>query len=182
MARKKSFVAASRSIAWKRVKPSGVWLGEVNNAPVLRKRESYRTVMKDIMAIAQPAERRTRWNAFEDPKSSSHAPPRGDCAAVCTVESIGDRTALCLAEVAGALLPVEFPATVIRQRGIGPGDRFLWWMSDDGAIRSYDIDTDLSDTTSLPAEREQDRQMLRARSESRISRGIVWDEYEGDSP
>jgi hypothetical protein len=61
-------------------------------------------------------------------------------AAKATVDSISGRKAICLVEIAGTTLPVEFPADLLHARNLKVGMRFLWWMSQDGSVVPQNID------------------------------------------
>src|SRR5689334_21456992 len=56
------------------------------------------------------------------------------------IEEIAGRKARCVVQVAGSELPVELPVRLLDARGLKKGDRFLWWMSEDGSVAAEDID------------------------------------------
>jgi hypothetical protein len=105
-------------------------------------------------------------------------PPAQAVAAV--VRSISGSTAVCLVNIAGVVIPVDLPAEVLRFHGLTRGQRFLWWMSEDGSITRQDIDP-LSEPVLSPQQQEQGRRLF-AKLQDDLAAGRVWQGYEGDGP
>jgi hypothetical protein len=102
----------------------------------------------------------------------------GTLPAIAYLESISGRKARCIVQVAGTELPVEFPFRLLDVRGLKVGDRFLWWMSEDGSVAAQDIDD-------LPQNRLSRREIeegMRISGELRrdADAGDDWVEFQGD--
>lgn len=93
-------------------------------------------------------------------------------AAIARLESISGRTARCLVQVAGSELSVDLPLRPLEERDLKPGDRFLWWMSEDGSVAAEDID-DLPPNR-LTAAEEATAQRLHEELRQRTASGDPW--------
>lgn len=109
-------------------------------------------------------------------------PRRLSLAARCVLLSFQDGKALCKAEVASTWLRIELPAEAIRQHGLREGEKFLWWMSENGDVFDSDIDTDIPRESSLSAQEQEEVRKLYAEEMERLSKEGVWIEFKGDSP
>ena len=96
----------------------------------------------------------------------------GTLPAIAFLESIVGRKARCLVQVAGSELPVDLPVRLLDARGLKPGDRFLWWMSEDGSVAAEDID-DLPPNRLTTDEEEEAQQLYRELCED-IASGDDW--------
>ncbi len=92
---------------------------------------------------------------------------------IAAIESIGGRKARCLVQVAGTELAVELPARILEARGLKPGMRFLWWMSEDGSVSAEDID-DLPSTDRLTNREEEEGQRLYEELLDDLTSGDEW--------
>ncbi len=96
----------------------------------------------------------------------------GTLPAIAFVESIAGRKARCVVQVAGSELPIDLPVRLLDARGLKPGDRFLWWMSEDGSVAAEDID-DLPPNR-LTAAEEQEAQRLYQEHCEDVASGDPW--------
>jgi len=96
----------------------------------------------------------------------------GTLPAFARLETVVGRKARCIVQVAGTELPVELPVRFLNARGLEPGDRFLWWMSEDGSVTSEDID-DMPPSRLTTAE-EQEAQRLYEELCEDIASGDNW--------
>lgn len=96
----------------------------------------------------------------------------GTLPAIAVLESIAGRKARCLVQVAGSELPVDLPVRLLDARGLKPGNRFLWWMSEDGSVASEDID-DLPPNRLTVAEEAEAQRLYQELCED-IASGDPW--------
>jgi hypothetical protein len=107
--------------------------------------------------------------------------PREGGAVFCQVVLLDGDEAECKVFLDEFELPrVRFPASVLREKGLGVGSRFLWTMRDGTTIRPADIDPNVPQSDEL-TESEQ-RELARLHEASRRRRtedGGEWQEYTG---
>jgi|GEM_PF-6185484 len=96
----------------------------------------------------------------------------GTVPAPAFIETVTGRKARCLVQVAGAELPVEIPIRILESRGLRIGDRFMWWMSEDGSITAEDID-DMPPNRLTDAE-EAEGQRLYDSLREQVAKGCTW--------
>jgi hypothetical protein len=92
----------------------------------------------------------------------------GTLPAFARLETVVGRKARCIVQVAGSELPVR----LLDARGLKPGDRFLWWMSEDGSVASEDID-DMPPNRLTAAEEQEAQRLYRELCED-IASGDNW--------
>jgi hypothetical protein len=68
----------------------------------------------------------------------------------------------------------------MQARGLTPGSRFVWWMSNDGSVRLSDIDSDLPKEPQLSDSEDEERRCLRETSKRRFEEGTFPPDYAGD--
>jgi hypothetical protein len=96
----------------------------------------------------------------------------GTLPAFARLEAVIGRKVRCIVQVAGSELPVELPVRLFDARGLKPGDRFLWWMREDGSVAAEDIDD--MPPNRLTAAEEQEAQRLYQELCEDIASGDNW--------
>lgn len=96
----------------------------------------------------------------------------GTVPAPAFIEAVVGRKARCLVQVAGAELPVEIPFRILESRGLKVGDRFMWWMSEDGSITAEDID-DMPPNRLTAAEEAEGKRLYKS-FRDQIAKGNTW--------
>jgi hypothetical protein len=75
---------------------------------------------------------------------------------------------------------VSFPASVLRIKGIEPGESFIWRMPEDGSVRVADIDSELPAADELSPSEKRELDELERWYDSDKGTPDAWREYTGD--